>query len=94
MPPLSGDLRAATCGTSFDEVLGYLLAAENEIAAYYAAVLNHHGQKAADWAFEDWIRRVDEMTWPPLDNSVSWRQITIQSMSLLADVLGHVRDTP
>jgi len=58
--------------------------AENELAAFYHAVLNQYGAAEAGKAAQDWIEAVENMQLPADGSKPGWRQITITAASRLA----------
>jgi hypothetical protein len=70
-----------------DDIARWLTSAELELAAYRLAVLEKHGDCAADWATTDWINSLETMAWPPSPPSSCWRQLTFASTFRLASWL-------
>lgn len=67
----------------------WMMDAEAECNRYYRAVQAAFGEVIAKWAFEDWLRGVEAMDWPPRPDKNCWRVLTDQAVHRLTAKIGR-----
>lgn len=63
---------------------GFLIAAERELSAFFAAVNDMFGAEQARKSAIHWIEELELMDWPTENSDPNWRQATLAASSRLA----------